>query len=50
MNWGGIRVLGLLVGIVGGIFTFVCMILGIINAVQDQAKPLPLIGQIQLLK
>ena len=45
-----IPVLGLIVGIVGGIFTFVCMILGIINAVQDQAKPLPLIGQIHLLK
>ena len=39
-----------LISAVGGIFTLVLMILGIINAAQGQAKELPLIGKITLLK
>lgn len=50
---GGIPVIGLIVGIVCtvvGIFTFVCWILGLINAIKEEEKPLPLIGGIALLK
>ena len=47
-------ILGLIIGgllsAVGGIFTLVLMIMGIINAAQGQAKELPLIGKITLLK
>ena len=45
-----IPVIGGLISAVGGIFTLVLMILGIINAAQGQAKELPLIGKITLLK
>lgn len=51
---GIIPIAGLIIGgllsAVGGIFTLVLMILGIINAAQGQAKELPLIGKITLLK
>lgn len=50
---GGIPVVGLIVGIimtVVGIFTFVCWILGLINAIKEEEKELPLIGKIQILK
>lgn len=43
-------IIGGLLSAVGGIFTLVLMILGIINAAQGQAKELPLIGKITLLK
>lgn len=43
-------IIGGLLGAVGGIFTLVLMIMGIINAAQGQAKELPLIGKITLLK
>ena len=42
-------IIGGLISAVGGIFTLVLMILGIINAAQGQAKELPLIGKITLL-
>lgn len=45
----GLIIAGLL-SAVGGIFTLVLMIMGIINAAQGQAKELPLIGKITLLK
>lgn len=45
----GLIIVGLL-SAVGGIFTLVLMIMGIINAAQGQAKELPLIGKITLLK
>ncbi len=45
-----IPILGWLVGLVGGIAAFVFAIIGIINAVNDQQKELPLIGKIHLLK
>lgn len=51
---GIIPIAGLIIGgllsAVGGIFTLVLMIMGIINAAQGQAKKLPLIGKITLLK
>ena len=43
-------IIGGLLSAVGGIFTLVLMIMGIINAAQGQAKELPLIGKITLLK
>ena len=45
-----IPILGWIVAGVGGIFTFVLMILGIVNAVSGKAKELPLIGKINILK
>lgn len=51
---GLIPIAGLIIGgllsAVGGIFTLVLMIMGIINAAKGQAKELPLIGKITLLK
>ena len=51
---GIIPIAGLIIGgllsAVGGIFTLVLMIMGIINAAQGQAKELSLIGKITLLK
>lgn len=43
-------VLGPIIGLAGSIFELVLMIMGIINAAQGQAKELPLIGKISLLK
>ena len=45
--------LALVVGIIAGVFgiaTFVLMIIGIINAANDQETPLPLIGGFQILQ
>lgn len=38
------------VGTLGGIFTFVLAVIGIINAVRGQAKELPVVGRVRLLK
>ena len=43
-------IIGALIMGVGNILTLVLMILGIVNAAQGQAKELPLIGKITLLK
>mgnify|MGYP004622171075 CR=1 FL=1 len=43
-------IIGGLLGSVGGILALVLSILGIVNAAQGQAKELPLIGKIILLK
>ena len=43
-------VLGPILGIAVSIFELVLMIMGIINSAQGQAKELPLIGKIILLK
>lgn len=43
-------VLGPIIGFAGSIFELVLMIMGIINAAQGQAKELPVIGKITLLK
>jgi uncharacterized membrane protein len=45
-----IPILGWLVSVVAGIFTFVCWIIGIVNVLSGKMKPLPLIGSINLLK
>lgn len=39
-----------IIGPFGGIFSFVCMIIGIVNTAQGQMKPLPLIGKITMIK
>lgn len=38
------------IGWIWGIFMFVCAIMGIISAVNDEEKPVPLIGGITLIK
>lgn len=45
-----IPVLGWIAAIVGEIFLFVCMIMGIIDAVNGKHNPLPLIGGFQIIK
>ena len=45
-----IPLVGWIVGLVGGIFCFVAMIIGIVNAVGGKAKELPLIGKLRILK
>ena len=47
---GIIPLIGTVIAAVGGIVTFVFMILGIINALKGEMKPLPLIGGIQIIK
>ena len=43
-------IIGGLLGSVGGILALVLSILGIVNVAQGQAKELPIIGKITLLK
>ena len=43
-------IFGGLISAAGSIFTLVLMIMGIVNAAQGQAKELPIIGKITLLK
>ena len=45
-----VPVLGWLVGLVGGIFLFICWIIGLVSAIQGQEKEIPLLGKVQLLK
>ncbi len=45
-----IPVIGTIIAFVGGIATFVFTILGIINALKGEMKPLPLIGGIEIIK
>ncbi len=50
---GGVPVVGLLISIVSGLVGlcfFVLSVIGIINAVQGQAKELPVIGGFKILK
>ncbi|MEA4895182.1 MAG: zinc-ribbon domain-containing protein [Oscillospiraceae bacterium] len=42
--------IGWAIGLVCGVFIFVCFILGIVNVLNGEMKELPLIGQIQVLK
>lgn len=42
--------IGAIISAIGGIVTFVFMILGIINALKGEMKPLPLIGGIVIIK
>jgi len=46
----GIPLLGWLIGLVGGLFCAVCWFIGIVSAVTGSEKPVPLLGQIQLLR
>ena len=39
-----------LISLVGGIFFFVCWLMGLIYAIQEQEKEVPLLGKIGLLK
>ena len=45
-----IPILGWIVGFAGSIFLFVCVIMGIISAVNGECKELPVIGQFKILK
>ena len=45
-----IPLLGTLISVVGGIFCFVCWFIGFIGAIQGTEKPVPVLGQIKLLK
>lgn len=45
-----IPVVGLIVALVGYIFTMVCFVLGILHSVKEEMVPLPLIGGITLIK
>lgn len=45
-----IPLLGTLVTIVGEIFCFICWFIGIVGALQGNEKPVPFLGQFQLLK
>lgn len=42
--------LGWIIGIVCGIFAFVCFIIGIVNVCNGEMKELPIIGQIRIIK
>ena len=46
---GVIPILGWILAAVGGIATFVLMILGIVNAIGGRAKELPIIGKFRIL-
>ncbi len=46
----GLPLVGGLISVVGGLFCAVCWFIGIINAIQGIEKPVPLLGQIKLLK
>ena len=45
-----IPIIGGLVVFAAEIFLFVCMIMGIVNAINGECKPLPIIGDIHLIK
>ena len=47
---GVIPILGWIVALVGGIFLFVCWIMGFVYAIQGVEKEVPLIGKFKLLK
>ena len=39
-----------LISLVGGLFFFVCWLMGLIYAIQEQEKEVPLLGRIKVLK
>lgn len=45
-----IPIIGWLISWVANIFLFVCWIIGLINAINQEEKEVPLIGQIKILK
>lgn len=44
-----IPIVGWIIGLVGGIFVFVCWILGLIAAINQEEKEVPLLGKVKLL-
>ena len=42
--------LGGLVSLAGGVFLFICWIMGLIYAIQEQEREVPMLGKIHLLK
>ena len=44
-----IPILGWIVGLVGSIFLFVCWIMGLVYAIQEQEKEVPILGKFKLL-
>ncbi|WP_295868473.1 hypothetical protein [uncultured Oscillibacter sp.] len=38
------------VGLIWGLFCFICAVMGCISAINDEEKEVPLLGQIKLLK
>ena len=49
LGWIAAAALGL-VSMAGGIFLFICWIMGLIYAIQEQEKEVPVRGRIKLLK
>lgn len=49
LGWIVAIVVGL-ISLVGGIFLFICWLMGLIYAVQEQEKEVPILGKIKLLK
>lgn len=47
---GVIPIIGWIVGMVGGIFIFVCWVIGLISAINEEEKEVPLIGKWKILK
>ena len=39
-----------LISLVGGIFLFICWLMGLVYAIQEQEKEVPVLGKIRLLK
>ena len=46
---GRVPVVGWLISIVGGIFLFVCWIIGLVAAIKEEEKEVPLLGAIKIL-
>lgn len=46
---GRIPVIGWLISLVGGIFLFVCWIIGLVAAIKEEEKEVPLLGAIKIL-
>lgn len=47
---GAIPLIGWLFSVVGGIFVLICWIIGLVAAIRDEEKEVPLLGSIKILK
>lgn len=47
---GAIPLIGWLFSVVGGIFVLICGIIGLVAAIRDEEKEVPLLGSIKILK
>jgi uncharacterized membrane protein len=45
-----IPIIGTIISLVCNIFIFVCFILGLVSAIKDEEKEVPLLGKIKILK